>query len=222
MKIWAYGDSFTAGDQDVPQSHSNYLEISKKEKYEISYVAQLAKLFASELENKAKPGSGNFPQLDLLIQDLSNIEDEDLVIFGITTSTRDRGNIITRGDNPLLSPSWGHSTIHPDIELNRIWENDQLITISVLDKIAEMGKFKLIYFYVFHKTIEDYDYCSNNLLFKETLVDVLTDFKFVGYGNPGHKYDMIPEEYKKYFTEKYHPSPEGHIKFAKWAHEKIS
>ena len=82
--IHAFGDSFVVGDQDDyindkntdPESAPthNMSEATRTEylKYNVSFAALIAKQLDTKLKNHAVRGTGNFPQLDLLFDQLNN------------------------------------------------------------------------------------------------------------------------------------------------------
>ena len=52
MKIWAYGDSFVAGDQDIPDRVDAIEEHTEYNRYNVSFASHLAKQLNVPLINK--------------------------------------------------------------------------------------------------------------------------------------------------------------------------
>ena len=158
MKIYAYGDSFVAGDQDIPGRVDAIFENMEWNRYNVSFASFLAKKLDCELINKAVGGSGNYPQLDILWTDSPNIRPEDLVIFGFTSSWRDRFSI------PLIWPGAIAANRGPTMldrnllqknEQNRIAVVDFFYVLSVIEKIEELYGFKVIKFNNFHNVLDE-------------------------------------------------------------------
>ena len=93
IKIWAYGDSFVAGDQDDPKRIDAIPEIMEYNRYNVSFAAHLAKNLGIDIINRAISGCSNFVQLDKLFKDAASIAQDDIVIFGISSPLRDRFQI---------------------------------------------------------------------------------------------------------------------------------
>jgi hypothetical protein len=66
MKLWAYGDSFVAGDQDIPGRVDAIPENMEYNRYNVSFASVLAKQLNVTLINRAISGCSNFVQLDQL------------------------------------------------------------------------------------------------------------------------------------------------------------
>jgi hypothetical protein len=231
MKIWAYGDSFVAGDQDIPGKVNAVPEIMEYNRYNVSFAVHLAKKLNAELINRGISGCSNFVQLDKLLLDAPNIAANDIVLFGLTTPWRDRFML------PHECPTFFKDTRGPSM-LNRelITENfpifkiptiDLFYVLSVIEKIESNFNIKVVKFNAFHDSIIESTYIDKKL-FKfnnfiglntpgNTLLDMLTD----NWGNAikrisDHSKWTPPEKYKHLFTEQSHPSIEGHKRIAEW------
>ena len=90
MTIWAYGDSFVAGDQDEKDKNNADISVMEYNRYNVSFVSHLSNMLEIDLVNRAVSGSGNFPQIDKLLVDSKKFKDSDIVLFGITSTWRDR------------------------------------------------------------------------------------------------------------------------------------
>jgi hypothetical protein len=231
-KLWAYGDSFIAGDQDLKGIDNADPNVIHYNRYNVSFVAHLAKKLDRDPINRAVPGCGNYPQLDLLMLDVKNIHKEDTVIFSFTTLWRDRFmlpikyNIFDNNSAPAFL----------DQSLNEDQKNIPIVDFfyinSILKNVELTYGFKIIKFFAFHDSNQD----EHSIQFKKfdferfiglnqtgnTLLDVLTD----NWGNPvprisDHSKWIPPKEYQKYFTSKAHPSIEGHKKIADWLYKEI-
>jgi hypothetical protein len=234
MKIWAYGDSFVAGDQDIPGRVDAILENMEYNRYNVSFASVLANKLNSELINRAISGCSNFVQLDQLWLDCIDISPDDLVLFGITTPMRDRFMIPhvapeflrkTRGPG-LINRSL--LTDHPD---TRICVIDMFYTLSVIEKIEKLYNLNIIKFNLFHNTLQDvlaedlkkfnFDKFIGLNTPGNTLLDVLTD----NWGNPIPRISdhskWKPEVNSHLFTQNSHPNNEGHKKIAQWLYEYI-
>jgi hypothetical protein len=234
MKIWAYGDSFTAGDQDLPDHGDSDLNVLKRNRYEVSWAAQLAKILDCELTNRAVPGTSNFPQIDMLVSDLPNINTNDLIFFGITSPLRERFWLaerakkffirLRRKEQVSLGGQWLVETnkIHDIDHLNY---TDFLFTVAMLEKLEQLHNIKIIKFNAF--------------------IDMQCNVKnFIGHNTPGNSLLHLitgnwgkknvnltkahvnsNNNYKDYghlVTSKLHPNFKGHTKIAEWMHGNIS
>jgi hypothetical protein len=77
MKVWAYGDSFVAGDQDIPEINNALESTMEYNRYNVSFVSHLAKQLNVPLINRGISGCSNFVQLDKLFLDViltSNVQ----------------------------------------------------------------------------------------------------------------------------------------------------
>jgi hypothetical protein len=234
MKIYAYGDSFVAGDQDIPGRVDAIPEHTEYNRYNISFASVLAKKLNVKLINRAISGCSNFVQLDQLWMDCGNISPDDLVLFGITTPLRDRFMI------PHLAPEFLKETRGPGL-VNRSLLNDNsnvrvsiadtFYTLSVLEKIEKMYNLNIIKFNLFHNPLQD---ASEEDLKKfnfdkfiglntpgNTLLDLLTD----NWSNPIPRISdhskWKPEINGHLFTRNSHPNIEGHKKISEWLWQQI-
>jgi hypothetical protein len=231
IRIWAYGDSFVAGDQDIPGRVDAIEEHTHYNRYNVSFVSQLAKKLNVELINRGISGCSNLVQLDKLFLDAPNIKSNDIVIFGLTTAWRDRFTIPYVGKE-YLKDTRGPSLIHRELvskehRLEKVATIDLFYVLSVIEKIEEIFNIKIVKFNLFHDSIaESTEQDKQIFKFKNfiglendgnTLLDVLTN-------NWGNKISRIsdhskwkpPVEYKHLFTAKSHPNLEGHKKIADW------
>ena len=69
MRLWTYGDSFVAGDQDIPGRVDAIEEYTKYNRYNVSFASHLANALNVELINRGISGCSNFVQLDKLFLD---------------------------------------------------------------------------------------------------------------------------------------------------------
>lgn len=235
MKLWAYGDSFVAGDQDIPGRIDAISEHTEYNRYNISFASHLAKKLNAELINRAISGCGNYPQLDKLLLDIENIKTNDIVIFGLTTTWRDRYSLPSNCPQ-VVSPTRGPSMLHRDLlyneKLNKLPTFDLFYILSVLEKIEHLFNFPIIKFNAFHDVQTEADSIDKKLFqFKNfiglnvpgnTLIDLLLN----RWGDPtprivDHSQWMPPKEYRHLFTDKSHPSIEGHKFIAEWMHNQL-
>jgi len=233
MKIWAYGDSFTAGDQDGPVGGSDLKEL-RKNRYEISWAAQLSQILKCELTNRAVPGSSNFPQIDNLISDLPNIQQDDLVFFGITSSLRERAYLpirVSKFYNNLIKKerySLGGQWLVETSKLNdtkHLETTDFLFTVAMLEKLEQIHNIRIIKFNAFAEMqCPSAKHFIGNNVPGNTLLHLVTD----NWGIAGidlfnaHNYPETVKINSKLLTKKYHPNYQGHTKIAEWINEYIS
>lgn len=231
MTIWAYGDSFVAGDQDIPGRIDAILENMEYNRYNVSFASVLAKELDVKLINRGISGCSNFVQLDKLFLDAPSIKKDDIVLFGLTTAWRDRFMI------PHLTPEFlkdtlGPALIHRELvsgkhDVKKIATIDLFYVMSIIEKIELLFNIKVIKFNLFHDVLSESAEFDKTLFKFEnfiglethgnTLLDVLTD-------NWGNKISRIsdhskwkpPTEYKHLFTQNSHPNIEGHKKIAVW------
>lgn len=232
MKIYAYGDSFVAGDQDIPGRIDAVTENMEFNRYNVSFASVLAKKLGAELINRGISGCSNFVQLDQLWVDSEYIQPDDLVIFGFSTPWRDRF-VIPYEHKSIIVPTRGPCILNAKLfndNAHRIPVVDFFYTLSVIEKLEEIHGFKVIKFNAFHNIFSDPVSPNDLEKFKfdrfiglhtpgNTLIDVLTD----NWGNcvpriSDHS-NWIPEVNKHLFTAKSHPNVEGHIVIANWLHE---
>ena len=168
-RIIAFGDSFVVGDLDdfgkndvnynpkFPPSHNmGYEERLEYLKYNISFVSIIAQKLNKELLNLASRGSSNFNQLDQLLFFISsgNLKPNDMIMFGITTTYRDRFS---------LQPTIKNTPVH-------LTTLDLIYVLSILDSISKKYAVPIIKFNLFdNPTIGlpnsfDFDFCFENYL----------------------------------------------------------
>lgn len=231
MRLWTYGDSFVAGDQDIPGRVDAIEEYTKYNRYNVSFASHLANALNVELINRGISGCSNFVQLDKLFLDAPSIKEDDIVLFGLTTAWRDRVTI------PYTCPEYlkdtrGPALLHRELiskkhNLEKTATIDLFYVLSVIEKIEKIFNIKVVKFNLFHDSIaesleEDKEFFKfDNFIGLgvngNTILDVLTD-------NWGNKISRIsdhskwkpPAEYKHLFTQKSHPNIEGHKKIALW------
>ena len=231
MKIWVYGDSFVAGDQDIPGRIDAIEEYTEYNRYNVSFASHLANELNVKLINRGISGCSNFVQLDKLFLDAPFIKKDDIVLFGLTTAWRDR-YMISHLTPEFLKDTRCPSLIHRELfsgkyDLKKIVTIDLFYVMSVIEKIELLFNIKVIKFNLFHDALSEASEFDKTLFkFKNfiglethgnTLLDVLTD-------NWGNKISRIsdhskwkpPAEYKHLFTQKSHPNIEGHKKIAVW------
>jgi hypothetical protein len=237
VKIWAYGDSFVAGDQDIPGRVDAIAEHMEYNRHNISFASHLAKNINANLINRGISGCSNFVQLDKLWLDAPNIDKNDIVIFGLTTFMRDRFTI-PHSCPQLVSDSRGPTLIHRELvngtyDIIKVAIVDLFYVLSVIEKIEEIYNIKVIKFNLFHNILSEATE-NDRKLFKfnnfigsthlgNTLLDVLTD----NWGNDkpriaDHSKWKAPKECQYLFTEKSHPSLEGHKLIAKWLEPQLT
>lgn len=233
MKLYSYGDSFVAGDQDIPGRIDAIDEYMEYNRYNVSFASVLAKKLGISLINRGISGCSNIVQLDQLWVDSKYITSSDLVIFCFSTPWRDRFSIRheyleffeeTKGRKLLNKPLFDDNT-------ERIAILDFFYVLSVIEKLEEIHNFKVIKFNAFHNV---FDNISNDDLTKfkfnnfiglhtpgNTLLDVLTD-------NWGNSIPRISDHSKwkptvnqHLFTRKSHPNIEGHKKIAEWLYNQL-
>lgn len=236
MKIWAYGDSFVAGDQDDPKRIDAIPEIMEYNRYNVSFAAHLAKSLEIDITNRAISGCSNFVQLDRLFKDAKFIAKDDIVIFGVSSPLRDRFQI------PLNYPEFVKDTRGPTLgdrdlfakkNIHRVPIVDMFYLLSTIEKIEQLYNIKIIKINAFHNFMEDcpleekHKFQFENFLGlhdpNNTLLDVLID-NWLGtqmLATNDHNKWSPPEEYKIYFTRKSHPSVEGHKKIALWLQKEL-
>lgn len=224
--IYAFGDSFVQGCQDnAVDSYEEY-----RERYEISFVSKLANALKTDFKNYAIRGSSNFVQLDILLDKVKNIKPDDIVLFGITSSVRDRPAIVFNNQHIVAddSPS---NLVWKKIGCltNRIASNDFYFTISVLNQIEKDFKLKIVKFNTFENQllhldgilkpdINVTDFIGFDVV-NNTLFDIVNDS--YGFNNEGLLVGstinlQVSKKMQIYFTAKKHPNHAGHQKIADW------
>lgn len=232
-KLFAFGDSFIVGDQDdfdnpvaYPEDYNERLEFLK---YNISFVSLLAKHYNLEYHNFAVRGSGNFPQIDKILQCLDQklINKGDIILFGITTLVRDRVNLLEYFKIKLRS--WGPTMVDRDLvpdRINDIIRYDLFYILSILDRIRSKYKVKILAFNIFDNlysycenidsNIYDFDFFLNGKFPGNTLVDIVNDSWGKLTRNPYHDKLIIPDGYARFYTTNKHFSVAGHFKIFDW------
>lgn len=209
MKLYAFGDSFVAGDQDLENQNFDYL------KYNVSFVSLIAKKWNIDLVNCAEPGTSNYAQLDLLTHKLKEkqITSNDIVLFGITSTSRDRTSLLT-ADNKHISVI-NQGVVGDQWEL--LCEIDQIYVLSILDKLSELYQVRILKFNLFYNALPAGELLFNDYYNKGTLVDIINDTWDKNLTYPIYHGNLnVPANYKKYYTKNLHPSVEGHQKIADW------
>lgn len=226
-RIIAFGDSFVVGDLDdfgkndvnynpkFPPSHNmGYEERLEYLKYNISFVSIIAQKLNKELLNLASRGSSNFNQLDQLLFFISsgNLKPNDMIMFGITTTYRDRFS---------LQPTIKNTPVH-------LTTLDLIYVLSILDSISKKYAVPIIKFNLFdNPTIGlpnsfDFDFCFENYIGWDLKANTLTDIINDTWGDsvdkkyPFHTQMKVKEDYEQFWTWNRHPSIEGHKKLADW------
>jgi hypothetical protein len=201
-------------------------------KYEVSFVAILAKHYGYNLKNYAERGSGNYPQLDRLWANLVNgtIKSGDIVLFGITTTIRDR---FVLGDfEKSTSGRWGpclvdRELLSKSVDRQRLLELDFYYLVTLLDRLEDQFNIKIIKFNLFdnsldHATTDIRDLCwvKNFVGYDHrgnTLIDILNDTWGAGIAHSFVHHDApVKPEHEYLYTVNRHPSIEGHKKIANW------
>jgi hypothetical protein len=230
MTIWAYGDSFVAGDQDEKDKNNADISVMEYNRYNVSFVSHLSNMLEIDLVNRAVSGSGNFPQIDKLLVDSKKFKDSDIVLFGITSTWRDRFSLPHHFPE-ILNKNIGPFLIDMDLykskNFNTIPSIDLFHIISILDSIEIKLNVKILKFNCFHDVyIETEEYYkkffspNNYIGFGKkgnTLTDILLDsWDEESNSNLDHTTLKIAKNYKRFFTCKNHPNTLGHQKIADW------
>jgi hypothetical protein len=227
QRILAFGDSFIVGDLDdfgpddvnynpkFPPTHGmRYEERLEYLKYNISFVSIIAQRLNKELLNFASRGSSNFNQLDQLIFFISsgNLKPDDIIMFGITTTYRDRFS---------LQPMVKNTPLHPTTL-------DLIYVLSVLDSISKKYEVPIIKFNLFDNPLIElpisfnFDFSFKNYLGWDLKANTLSDIINDTWGDSitkkysFHTQMKIKEGYEQFWTWNRHPSVEGHKKLANW------
>jgi len=226
-RILAFGDSFVVGDQDdygpndvnynpkIPTTHSmGPNEREQYLKYNVSFAALIAKQLGKELLNFAVRGTSNFSQIDQLLLFIGNgkLQQDDLILFGISTTVRDRS---------IIYPS-------TDLEWDKFSVLDLVYILSTLDSISKKYSVPIIKFNLFDNPLVgqsfnfDFDFAYDNYIGWDvkanTLSDVINDTWAmpINERHPYHTHMMVKPDYEQYWTWNRHPSIEGHKKLADW------
>lgn len=240
--IHAFGDSFVVGDQDdfhgdpntskeFPPSHAmSYNERIEYLKYQVSFAALIAKELGTDFRNYAERGSGNYPQVDKLWLNCvnGNIKAGDLVIFGITTTCRDR--ISCMEFKKVVSDSHGELLIDRQLintgKSSDIYELDLFYLLSILEKISKVFNIRIIKINLFDNSLDNATPAMKALFvfddfvgseFKgNTLIDILNDTWAQNTSHVYHDKLAVPTGYTLLYTNKKHPSIQGHAKIAQF------
>ena len=237
--LHAFGDSFIVGDQDdflhdVPTATHGmpWQERLEYLKTQVSFVAVLADYYGYALKNYAERGSGNYPQIDLLWSNLINgaIKTGDVVLFGITTTIRDRFLLheVDRCTNEHTGPFMiDRSLLDKTANRQRLLELDYFYILSLLDQLSKKFKIRIIKFNLFDNSLDHANPQITDLCQVDdfvgwatpgnTLVDILNDSWGKGvFYTFAHEEIKIPKGLEYLYTRKKHPSIDGHKKIAQW------
>jgi hypothetical protein len=235
MKIWAYGDSFVAGDQDIPGRNDAEASVLEHNRYNVSFASVLAKQLDVELINRAMSGCSNFVQLDRFWMDAPNIAKEDLVIFGLTTSWRDRFQMPWqakgyleefRGDGLVYKP------LLFDDDKNRISVADLFYVLSTIEQLSKIYNLNVVKFNLFHNCLQEaskedndkfkFDKFIGQGIQGNTLIDMLTNNWGSNISRISDHSKWDPDNnYKHLFTAKSHPNIDGHRLIAMWLYKQL-
>jgi hypothetical protein len=235
MKIWAYGDSFVAGDQDIVDKNNFEDSVLEYNRYNVSFASVLAKHLNVELINRAIPGCSNFVQLDRLWMDATEISSDDLVIFGLTTSWRDRFQI------PYNVPGYiaefkGDGLVYKPLlyaaDQNRISVADLFYVLSSIEQLAKLYNLNVVKFNLFHNCLQEasaedcnkfkFDKFIGQGMQGNTLIDMLTNNWGANVSRISDHSKWDPDNnYKHLFTVKSHPNVDGHKLIAKWLYKQL-
>jgi hypothetical protein len=232
-RILAFGDSFVVGDQDdfgpqdfnynpaFPPTHNMPYDVRFEYlKNNVSFVSLLAKEFNCTLINFAERGCGNYIQLDKLLEFIEEgkLEQGDLILFGITSTLRDRNGIPDiKGQFPIA--------LQESKNKGYVDKFDLFYVLSALDAISKFYNVTIIKFNLFDNPL-----CNSpsNLNFNfenfigfnlkaNTLVNILNDNWGHDINRPVYHTQIKPKsEHEQYYTWNKHPSILGHKKIAAW------
>mgnify|MGYP003346645769 CR=1 FL=1 len=134
--FWAFGDSFILGDQDdfgpgdcnYSAEHWQDHGMSYDQRIEWCRGVSFARALAGSLEyrNLAERGAGNFTSLDLVYA--APIQSGDTVLFGISSTTRDRIR--------MLGYREARGLVHPRIDPELAAQYDQLTILGALEEFS--------------------------------------------------------------------------------------
>jgi hypothetical protein len=238
--LHAFGDSFVQGDQDdflhdlqpgvVPNHNMNFLERVEYLRNNVSFASIIAKRLGYDYKNYAERGSGSYPQIDKLWNNLidNTIIDGDIVLFGITTISRDRSSAHKFEES--ISSSYAERIADRTMLLTgafkQLHEADYFYILSVLSQIETTFNIKIIKFNLFDNPLDDsknhihklfnFNNFVGNGLIGNTLVDILNDTWGSNNRYPYHTALSIPDKFQHLYTVKKHPSINGHLKIAEW------
>lgn len=236
-RILAFGDSFVVGDQDDygpedcnynpadPPTHGMpYDDRVEYLKHHVSFVGLLAKEFNCPLINFAERGCGNYPQLDKLLEFIEEgkLAHGDVILFGITTSIRDRISVFPRASDGRYTIAAGDLMLKNKGHVERF---DLFYILSVLDAISKLYNVTIIKFNLFDNAVcrgtSNLNFNFENFLgynFKgNTLVNILNDDWGSDTSTTMYHTSIIPKSnHEQYYTWNKHPSVLGHRKIADW------
>jgi hypothetical protein len=234
--LYAFGDSFTLGDQDdfleesksSPSHQMSYDERVEFLKYNVSFTSHIAKEINVNLKNFAVRGSGNFPQLDKLWQNVKNnsITKDDIVFFGFSSWYRDRLSIADH--KRVYSFDFGPCMIDKEL-----FKTHELHCIQIIDLFQILSSLKCLQSFVGFKLVclQMFD----ALEYRQDCFDLFSQFNFyIEGGRPGFtsidilndtwsqniKYEgnhvkiEPPGQYQHLYTVNRHPSILGHKKIS--------
>jgi hypothetical protein len=237
--LHAFGDSFVVGDQDdflgqVPGATHGMPWYERLEylKTQVSFVSILARHYGYHLQNHAERGSGNYPQIDRVWLNLinGNIKPGDIVLFGITTTIRDRFLLheVDRCTNDSQGPFMiDRKLIAKDSERQRLLELDYFYILSLLDQLSRKFGVRIVKFNLFDNSLDHANSRITDLCQVDdfvgwatpgnTLIDILNDSWGQGvFYTFAHEEIKIPRGFEYLYTAKKHPSIAGHQKIADW------
>jgi hypothetical protein len=238
--LHVFGDSFVVGIQHkteniFPSYITSHYEKVDYLKYNISFSSILAKHFNYKLINYAEEASGNLPQIDLLFSNIDKIQKDDLIMFGLTSTNRDRASVLEFKE--FHDRKEGQKIVHKSsLELDSLAITDFYYILSILESIEKRFDLKIIKFNLFHNPL----YKNFNPIFNfnnfidinkpcNTLVDMLVG-NYDGIEpiltkdipRPAQNvFETLDTEQKQFFCIDMHPNKLGHIKIAQWLKEKI-
>jgi len=223
MKIWAFGDSFTAGDQDIENDQLD--EVMHYNRYHVSFAAVIAKKYNVELENFGQGGCSNFVQVDRLFMNAERIHKDDLVLFTCTTPYRERIGLL-RFAPKLFDGSVGQNICDSKlIGMHKLVAADMFYTISVIDNIRRIYGLNNVYLFNafdnWYTDLDDIDKVKFNSILDDfmgienTFLDILNDnWGKKTKGMPRNDTYQPPLEFLHLYTKKSHPNIQGHEKIA--------
>lgn len=237
--LFAFGDSFVVGDQDDflhelpkgirPPHNMDYNERIAYLKYNVSFVSIFAKNNNYNLQNYAERGSGNYPQLDLLMNKILNNEvaKNDLIFFGLTTFVRDRVDLALNKKFIKMYKDRGDAIFNKEFisDHSNLWKIPLIDYFYVLNSLKfindELG-IRVVCVNLFdnikdkHPSNINYNIQIGSEHYGNTLIDILNDTWGDKTEHPYHTNLQIPKGYEKLYSRFKHPSVSGHKKIANW------
>jgi hypothetical protein len=232
IKLFVFGDSFVSGDQDdfleenklfQPPAHNmDWYSRDEYLKYNVSFSSHIARSLGIDMLNYAKVGSGNQVQVDRLysLALARKINTCDIVLFGLTSSWRDRAGIkVQFGSKTLPMLNFADESLSED----ELAQRDYLYTNILLADLQIKYGFKMIVVNLWQNLIDlpnNFRHVLGYQLAKNTLIDVLNDTWGIA-GEPTSYVGNIPSGYEFLYTRTRspypaHPSAAGHKKIANW------